>query len=197
LGISSFPGSLIPDSLIPWRSDREITLGETYYPYTTVLVAIVNNLRDFAIARDEHWYRIPVQRAPARAINASVLAFYQTRIFEEEAWAINYWAEAREWEIVKRVELLPQEASHPRAQEEYYRINLGEIRRLPHPITSEKWRRITFIITTWERLMEAREVTELLHGDIWEERLYRALRKMGVVAEGRVNWEASGGEVWD
>jgi len=172
-------------------------LGETYYPYATVLVAIVNNLRDFAIARDEHWYRIPVKRAPTRAINAPVLAFYQTRVFGEEAWAINYWAEAREWEIVKRVELLPEEASHPRAQEEYYRIRLGELVRLSHPIVSEKWRRITFIITTLERLMRAREVTELLHGDIWEERLYRALRKMGVVAEGRVNWEASGEEAWD
>jgi len=172
-------------------------LRETYYPYTTVLVVIINNLRDFVIARDEHWYRIPAKRAPTRAINAPVLAFYQTRIFEEEAWAINYWAEAWKWEIVKRVELLPQEAAHPRGQEDYYRICLGELKRLPHPIASDKWRRIAFIITTWERLMRAREVMELLHGDIWEERLYRALRKMGVVAEGRVNWEGSGGEVWD
>jgi hypothetical protein len=160
-------------------------------------VAIINSLQDLAIARDEHWYRIPVKRAPTRAINAPVLAFYQTKVFGEEAWAINYWTEAKEWKIVKRVELFPEEASHPRAQEDYYRINLGELRRLPHPITSEKWRRITFIITTWERLMGAREVQELLHGDIWEERLYRALRKMGIVAEGRLNWEASGGEVWD
>ena len=166
-------------------------------PYTTVLVAIINNLRDFAIARDEHWYRIPVRRAPTRAINAPVLAFYQTKVFGEAAWAINYWAEAQEWEIVKRVELLPQQASHPRAQEDYYRIHLGKLERLPHPIVSQKWRRITFIITTWERLMRAQDVQELLHGDIWEERLYRALRKMGVVAEGRVNWEASGGEAWD
>jgi hypothetical protein len=172
-------------------------LGEVFYPYTTVLVAIMNNLRDFAIARDEHWYRIPVQRAPTRAINAPVLAFYQTRVFGEEAWAINYWAQAQQWEIVKRVELLPQETSHLRAHEDYYKICLGELNRLSRPIMSEKWRRITFIITTWERLMRAREVTELLRGDIWEERLYHALRKMGIVAEGRVNWEASGGEVWD
>ena len=171
--------------------------GERFGPYTTVLAAIVNNLRDFAIARDEHWYRIPARRAPTRAVNAPVLAFYQTKVFGEEAWAINYWAEAREWEIVKRVELLPQEALHPRAQEDYHRIRLGELERLPHPIASQKWRRITFIITTWERLMRAQYVQELLHGDIWEERLYRALRKMGGVAEGRVNWEASGVEAWD
>ena len=166
-------------------------------PYTTVLVAIINNSRDFTIARDEHWYRIPARRAPARAINAPILAFYQTKVFGPEAWGINYWAEALQWEIVRRVELLPQETSHPQAQEDYYRIRIGELQRLPHSIVSEKWRRITFVITTWERLIRARDVQELLHGDIWEERLYRALRKMGVVAEGRVNWEASGGEVWD
>lgn len=172
-------------------------MREEFGPYTTVLVAIINKQRDFAIARDEHWYRIPVKRAPTRALNAPILAFYQTKVFGPEAWVINYWAEAWKWEIVKRIELLPQEALHPRAQEDYYRIRLGELERLPHPIVSRKWRRITFIITTWERLMRAREVKELLHGDIWEERLYRALRKMGIVAEGRVNWEASGGQVWD
>jgi len=40
-------------------------------------------------------------------------------------------------------------------------------------------------------------VHELLHGDIWEERLYRALRKMGIVAEGRVNWESGTDKAWD
>jgi hypothetical protein len=169
---------------------------EEIYPYTTVLVAIINNKRDFAIARDEHWYRIPVKRAPRRAINAPILAFYQTKVFGPEGWAINYWAEAKEWEIVKRIELLPQEPSHPRANDDYYKIHLGELKRLPHPIISKKWRRITFIITTWERLTRAKEVKELLHGDIWEERLYRVLRKAGIIAEGRVNW-SGGGEMWD
>ena len=31
-----------------------------------VLVAILNNLLDFAVARDEHWYRIPVDSAHKR-----------------------------------------------------------------------------------------------------------------------------------
>lgn len=172
-------------------------MREEFDPYTTVLVAIINNPRDFAIARDEHWYRIPVKHAPTRAINAPVLAFYQTKVFGPEAWAINYWARVRKWKVVKRIELLPQEASHPRAHNDYHKIHLGELKRLPQPIVSEKWRRITFIVTTWERLMRAREVHELLHGDIWEERLYRALRKMGIVAEGRVNWEAGTGKEWD
>ena len=172
-------------------------MREEFGPYTTVLVAIINNQRDFAIARDEHWYRIPVKRAPARATGAPVLAFYQTKVFGSEAWAINYWARAWRWEVVKRIELLPDELSHPRAHDDYYKIHLGQLERLPHPVVSKKWRRITFIVTTWERLMRAREVRELLHGDIWEERLYRALRKMGIVAEGRVNWESGTDKAWD
>ena len=100
-------------------------MRQEFGPYTTVLVAIINNLRDFAIVRDEHWYRIPAKHAPTRAINAPILAFYQTKVFGDEAWAINHWAEAQEWETVKRVELFPQEISHPRAQEDYYRIHLA------------------------------------------------------------------------
>ncbi len=33
-------------------------------PDSIVLIAILNNRRDFQIARDQHWYRIPVERAP-------------------------------------------------------------------------------------------------------------------------------------
>lgn len=172
-------------------------MREKFDPYTTVLVAIMNNWRDFAIAREEHWYRIPVKRAPTRAINAPILAFYQTKVFGPEAWAINYWARAWKWKVIKRIELFPEEVSHPRAHDDYYKIHLGELERLPHPIESKKWRRITFIVTTWERLMRAKEVGELLHGDIWEERLYRMLRKAGIIAEGRVNWESGKGEAWD
>jgi hypothetical protein len=42
---------------------------------------------------------------------------------------------------------------------------------------------VTFIVTHWGRLESAYEVSELLHGSIWEERLWRALRKLGRLAE--------------
>ena len=151
--------------------------------YTAVLVVIMNSQRDFAIARDQHWYRIPLKRAPKRGVHAPILAFYQTKAFGDEKWSINYYAHATAWEIVPRIQLLPDEAKHPRANELYYKVHLGELRRLPHPIVSRKWRRITFIMTHWERLETAYEISELLHGTIWEERLWRALRRMGRLAE--------------
>jgi hypothetical protein len=151
--------------------------------YTTVLVAIMNNPRDFAIARDQHWYRIPLKKAPKRGVDAPILAFFQTKAFPEEKWSINYYTHAVRWETVTRLQLLPDEVKHPRADELYYKVHLGELRRLPQPIVSTKWRRITFIVTHWGRLQQAREVGELLHGSIWEERLWRALRRIGRLAE--------------
>jgi len=151
--------------------------------YSTVLVAIVNSPRDWAIVRDLHWYRIPLRRIPQRGVNAPVLAFYQTKAFEAQRWSINYYAFATAWEVMSRIQLLPEEPDHPRAQELYYKVHLGELIPLPRPIVSQKWRRINFIVTHWERLQGAQEVSELLHGSIWEERLWRALRKMGRLAE--------------
>lgn len=151
--------------------------------YTTVLVAIVNNTRDWAIVRDQHWYRLPVKHIPRRGINAPILAFYQTKEFGDEKWSINYYADALSWQTVRRSQLLPDEPNHPRANELYYKVQLGILRPLPHPIVSRKWRRLTFIVTHWGRLQEAQEVNELLHGTIWEERLWRALRKLGRLAE--------------
>ncbi|MEI2689798.1 MAG: hypothetical protein V9H69_08810 [Anaerolineae bacterium] len=80
-----------------------------------VLVAVVNNARDFARARDEGWYRIPVQRAPRR-VAAEYLAFYQTRAFGDDGCAVNYYAPVRRFHLLTRAELLPQEPDHPRGR---------------------------------------------------------------------------------
>ena len=67
--------------------------------YATVLVAVMNNPRDLAIVRDQHWYRIPVDRVPRRGLHAPILAFYQTGAFGDEKWSVNYYAAALSWEL--------------------------------------------------------------------------------------------------
>lgn len=151
--------------------------------YATVLVALINNPRDLTIAREQHWYRIPIRHTPKRGINAPILAFYQTKIFGEQSCSINYYAYTNTWDIVPRVQLLPDEPFHPRAHDLYYRVTLSELRSLPHSIVSKHWHRVTFVVTHWGRLASSHELGELLHGTIWEERLWRALRKMGRLAE--------------
>ena len=142
-------------------------------PNARVLVAIVNRPRDLAAARDEGWYRIPLARAP-RALHAEYLAFYQTAVFGSERWAVRYLAAVRAVGIATRAALLPNEASHPRASERYYRFAIGPLLALGVPVLSRRLRRIAFIPTTIGQLLRARDLNELWHpdedtADGWEE----------------------------
>jgi very-short-patch-repair endonuclease len=150
-----------------------------------VLVAIVNNQRDFDIARREGWYRIPVKHAPRR-LGAEYLAFYQTKVFGQEKWAVHYYAPIRRVHLMQRRDLLPQEGDHPRADDWYYKIEIGPLQRLPHPIPSRRLRRITFIPTTLSRLLSAWEVNDLWLGDEEEERLWEAFKQNEIEIERRV-----------
>ncbi len=143
-------------------------------PDDTVLVAILNNERDFLIARDEGWYRIPAERAPD-GIHAQYLAFYQTKDFGDDAFAIHYYARIAGVEMLKRRDLLPAEPDHPRADQGYYKLSIGPLVRLPHAIISRKWRRITFLVTTGERFQKAWEVNDLVLGAQDEDVVWRAI----------------------
>ena len=126
-----------------------------------VLVAIMNNRQDMEIARTARWYRVPLKHY-RRPLDISYLAFYQTKAFgRRERWAIHYYAPVRSWAIVKRKDLFPDEPWHPRVEEEYFRIEIGPLQRLPRPVFSPRLRRVTFIHTTLEKLLDAREVGDL------------------------------------
>jgi hypothetical protein len=156
----------------------EIELGSSQ----RVLVAVMNDRRDFEIARHQGWYRIPLKRAPSR-VGADYLAFYQTKAFGDEKWAINYYASTRRYRLVTRAELLPEETDHPRAAEPYYKVEIGPLQCLPRPIPSRRLRRITFIPTTLERLLGAEEINDLWDRGSREDRLWEAFKREGIEAE--------------
>ncbi|MBI5877861.1 MAG: hypothetical protein HZB53_09435 [Chloroflexi bacterium] len=146
-------------------------------PEDVVVVAIINNERDFAIARDESWYRIPAERAPG-GLHADYLALYQTKAFGDDAYAINYYARITGVELQERIALFPDEPDHPRAHAPYYKVTLGPLVRLPHPIISRKWRRVTFLVTTGERFMNAWELNDLVLGRAEDDIVWRAIREL-------------------
>ncbi len=129
-------------------------------PDDRVLVCLMNNPRDLEIARWDHWYRIPVRHAPADYL-ADILAFYLTAAFGDEKWAIHEYARVRGHELVRRVDLFPDQPDHPRANDLYYKMQLGPLQRLSRPIPSLRWRRITFLQTTGDRFLNALDVGEL------------------------------------
>jgi hypothetical protein len=159
-----------------------------------VLVAVMNSKRDLEIARVLGWYRIPLAKAP-KTVNVDYLAFYQTARFGDEKWAINYYAPVRGHELTTRAQLLHGEPEHPRAAEEYYKIQIGPLERLPTPVPSRKWRRITFLYTTGDRLLSAAEINDLIVQSAEREVLWAALRERQIQAERQYQAGKKAGEV--
>lgn len=151
-------------------------------PTDLILVAILPTPRDLEIARVLGWYRIPYIKAP-KTVGVDHLAFYQTANFGEEKWSINYTAPVWGHELVTRAELLRTEPDHPRANEQYFKLQIGPLERLPKPIPSLKWRRITFLYTLGERLLKATEINDLIVDSDERDLLWTALKERGLSAE--------------
>jgi hypothetical protein len=138
---------------------------------------------DFEAARDSGWYRVPEKKAP-RGVFFEYIAFYFTAAFGEEAYAVHYYARRLGHELVTRRDLLPDEPEHPRAEERYYKLQLGPLQKRESPIASQRWRRITFIHSTWDRFEAAEEINDLfVEGGDFVDRLYHALRESGLSPE--------------
>ena len=131
------------------------------YPEDRVLVGVMPDPRDFDLARSQHWYRVPEKSAP-KGIHAEYVAFYFTKKFDETLrWAVHFYARRTGHELVRRRDLLPDDVDHPRADQMYYKLQLGPMRQRTPPIPSLRWRRITFIDTTWDRFSAAEEINDL------------------------------------
>ncbi len=146
-----------------------------------VLVGLMNKPRDFQVARDEGWYRIPEAHAPASTTDAAILAFYFTTAFAEERWGIHWYAEVRGHELVRRRDLFPDEPKHPRADDRYYKLQIGPLIRRDPPIPSLRWRRVTFIESTWDRFTAAEEINDLYVSGA--DGLYVTLKESGFFPE--------------
>jgi very-short-patch-repair endonuclease len=178
-GLSLAPGCLqcgVNGSSPVWRV-------RVFGPETLALVGVVTRMKDWELVRSKHWYRIPVRTAPEGLDSIQHLAFYQTRLFGREKWAVNWYARVRGISKRTRRELLPDEPRHARAGAEYYKVELGELMRLPRPIPSRRWRRIVFIPTSLERLLHSQEVNDLFKVSPIEEKLYFTLQEAGLSAE--------------
>jgi hypothetical protein len=145
-------------------------------PTSLILVCLMPSPRDLEIARLLGWYRIPFRTAP-KVVAVDYLAFYQPSAFGERGGQIQYVAEVRGHELTTRGELLKDEADHPRAKEEYYKIQIGGLEKLREPIVAEKWKRITFLYTTGEYLLRATTLNELVVDGDERLVLWRSLRE--------------------
>ena len=141
-----------------------------------VLVCLLPTPRDFEIARLLGWYRIPFRSAP-KVVAVDALAFYQTGAFGEQGGRIEYMAPVLGHELTTRLELLRDEPDHPHANEEYFKLQLGPLERLPRPILADKWKRLTFLYTTGEYLLKASTLNDLVVQSDERQLLWQSLRE--------------------
>lgn len=141
-----------------------------------VLVCLFPSPRDMEIARLLGWYRIPLRTAP-KVISVDYLAFYQPSSFGQRGGQVEFVAPMRGHELVTRAELLRDEVDHPRAHEEYYKIQLGALEKLSFPIKATKWKRLTFLYTTGEYLLQAETLNDLVIRDDERKLLWQSLRE--------------------
>lgn len=147
-------------------------------PSALILVAIIPTPEDLQVARVLGWYRIPIRTAP-RILNVDFLAFYQPASFSDRKWRIEFLAPVIGHELTTRIDLLREEEDHPRAGEEYYKVQLGPMQPLLNPITAGEWKRFTFLYTTGEYLQSAKKLTELTVRPTERRSLWKALRERG------------------
>lgn len=130
-------------------------------PTDLILVCLLPTPRDMEIARLLGWYRIPLKSAP-KVVSVDYLAFYQPASFGKRGGQVEYIAQVRGHELTTRGELLKDESDHPRAKEEYFKIQLGELEKLKEPIHTDKWKRLTFLYSTGEYLLNAKTLNDLV-----------------------------------
>ncbi len=145
-------------------------------PSSLVLVCLLPTPRDLEIARLLGWYRIPLRTAP-KVVAVDYLAFYQPASFGERSGQVEFIAEVKGHELTTRAELLKDELHHPRANEEYYKIQIGALEKLKEPVKTDKWRRLTFLYSTGECLLNAKTLNDLVVEGEERNLLWKSLRE--------------------
>ncbi|MBL8098809.1 MAG: hypothetical protein JNK81_06480 [Anaerolineales bacterium] len=145
-------------------------------PTDLILVCLIKTPRDLEIARLLGWYRIPLRTAP-KVVSVDYVAFYQPSTFQERGGQIEFIAQVKGHELTTRGELLKDEANHPRANEEYYKIQLGSLEKLKEPIKTDKWKRLTFLYSTGEYLLNAKVLNDLVVEGEERNLLWKSLRE--------------------
>lgn len=162
-----------------------------------VLVAVLNNAPDLKTATEASWYRIPIPSAEkwlSHRWPPHWLAFYQTKAFGPEAFAINYYARIREIRTATRQQLFPGEPPGPKSTQHYFQFLLEPLQKLQVPIPSKRWRRIVFIPTTWGKFTHAEEINDLYDESPLEDLLWSRLKQLNVPAERQEFISANGAD---
>lgn len=157
-----------------------------HYPPNDTLVAAFKYKEDFLYARDEGWYRIPVNSPMTSMIESGriqYISFYFKKIFDHWKYSIRHFARVNNIVKIKRRDLFPNETLNSKSESLYYKINFGSLESLPQPIFSYRKRRLLFIPTTLYKLRHATEINDIFADSPLEDLLWAELKRNNLPAE--------------
>ncbi len=144
----------------------------------TALIAVLKAPRDLGIAARNHWYRIPLVKAPKH--DFTHIAFYQPACFKPEGKQIVCYAEVDGCEIARRIDFFPGEPDHPAAGRLYLKYSLGPLCRLPKAILNTSGTRVCFGYAPLSRLRRAAELVGVFNVVPVENLMCAALKAAGL-----------------
>lgn len=155
-------------------------------PQDQVLVAIMRDRLDFEYARNDGWYRIPVASVDKYLCDRwppQWLAFYHTRAFATERYAVHYYATVTSVDIVQRRDLISGEPDTLKSRTKYYKVSIGPLQKRSMPLVSPRLRRITFIPTIGQKFLLATELNDLFDDSPLEDALWTAFKAHAIPAD--------------
>jgi very-short-patch-repair endonuclease len=157
-------------------------------PPNDVLIAIMNNKKDWAILHEQLWYRIPIENAPniVKINELKILAFYHTEVFKADLkWKVVKYGFVKSIEIVSRQDLFPDEPANisNKADRTYYKIQLEKLETFNEPIISERGHRLTFVTTSSQRFFAYKKLNYLFNSSKLEDDLYKTFLEHKIAAE--------------
>jgi hypothetical protein len=84
---------------------------------------------------------------------------------------------------VARRDLIPSEPDHPRAGQWCYAPQLGPLEHKLPPIVSNRWRWVTFTVTSGDRFMNALEINDLFEQENPVGQLFVKLKELSIMVE--------------
>lgn len=142
---------------------------------TEVLVALMPSAADFIIAREQHWYRIPVRNADklVRPRWPPVfVAFIFSSKFGAEANCITHYARVTDIQRASHSELFPAAQQLDAREKLYYKLLLSPLEALPDLVAGKRWDRYpVFIPTTSAKLFTAKTIDDLFDASPLEDLL--------------------------
>ncbi len=151
-----------------------------------LLVGIVNRIGDYNVIHNQLWYRIPIEKVDKMLKDRwppKWIAFYYTSRINKYPQMILHYGKVSSIEVKSRKELFPTEKINYKTRRNYSKISIEEVRTLPKPILSRRFRKIVFIKTTYNKFINAIEVNDLFDGSNLEDKLWAEMKRKMISAE--------------